>query len=413
MFTPSSPLGRVNGYQRGGVIHVGMNRISRYLLLECAFSTLIALVVFTCVIMLPQLLRLVDLWVNKGVSVAILGHMTLLAMPQFLVAAIPMALLTGTLLALGRMAQESELIVLKACGISLYQMMRPIAILTVFCTLLSLLLTMFWLPYSFHQFSVLRKGLISATTLALKSHTFNQAVPGLTIYVDEQDAKEHLLSGILVHDQRKPDSSITLTARTGQIQSLPGGETLLFLQDGTRHQKVGENLSQDLIFSTYNMDLGIVLGIKTFDVKEKLDELSMGELRTLMQGERSESSYTARLEWHRRLSFPMATFILGLLAVSLGMHYGHRSGRSYGLVVAVLTLIVHFFLLSLGESLVRKHLLDPVIGFWLPNLLMMVLTGYVALLTHRGQPFPLAIWLNQSLASLPQRLLRSSAEESH
>ena len=386
-----------------------MNRISRYLLLECASSSLIALVVFTCVIMLPQLLRLVDLWVNKGVSVAVLGQMIVLAIPQFLMAAIPMALVTGILLALGRMAQESELVVFKACGISLYQMMRPIALLTVFYTLLSLLLSLIWLPYSFHQFSVLRKGLISATTLALTPHTFNQAVPGLTIYVDEQNAKKNLLSGILVHDQRKPDAAITLTARSGQIQSLPGGETLLFLQDGTRHQKVGENRFQDLIFSTYSMDLGIVLGIKTLNVKEKLDEWSMGELHVLMQGEASESSYMARMEWHRRLSFPMATFILGLFAVALGMHHSHRSGRSYALVVAVLTLIVHYFLLSLGESMVRKHLLDPRVGFWLPNLLMMVLTGYVTVKTHRGQPFQLAIWLNQSLASLPQRLLRSSA----
>lgn len=389
-----------------------MNRISRYLFLECAISSLIALVVLTFVVMLPQVLRLVDLWVNKGVSVMVLGKMTFLAMPQFLVAAIPMALLIGVLMTFGRLAQESELVILKACGVSIYQIMRPVALLAMLYTLFALLLNMIWLPYSFHQFSILKKALVASTTLALKPQTFNHTIPGLTIYVGEQDIKNHLLKGVLVHDQRKPDYTVTLTARSGQIQSLPGGETVLFLSDGTRHQKIADNQYRELVFAAYNMDLGIALGLKTHDVKQQLDELSPGELLVLMRDKTTEKYHDARMEWHRRLAFPLATMILGLFAVSLGMQQSHRSGRSYGFIVAILTLIVHFFLLSLGESLARKHILGPIGGFWLPNLIMALLTGYVTVMTHRDRPFRLAIWLTQSLSTLPQWLLRSSVKES-
>lgn len=390
-----------------------MKRVFQYLFVQCGISSLAALLVLTLVVMLPQVLRLVDLWVNKGVSVAILGKMTFLSIPQFLVAAIPMALLIGTLMTLGRMAQESELVAFKACGISLFQIMKPIGFLALLYMLLALVLNMVVLPYSFHQFSILKKALVSSTTLALKANTFNHTIPGLTIYVDEQDIVNRQLKGVLVHDQRQTKTTITLTARSGQVTTLTNGDTHLVLHDGTRHEMVGKGVYRDLMFAKYSMDLGIALGLKTHDVKERLDEMNLSELSFIIQNSDPNQVYEARMEWHRRWAFPAATLILGLFAVPLGMQQSHRSGRSYAFVVAVLTLIIHFFLLSLGESLAHKQVLDPISGYWLPNLLMAALTSYVVIQTHLGHPFRLAVWLTQSLSMLPQRMLRAPIKETH
>ena len=387
-----------------------MNRISRYLFVECGLSSLIALVVLSFMVMLPQVLRLVDLWVNKGVTVAVLGSMISLSIPKILLIVIPMALLVGILLSMGRMAQDSELVVLKACGISLLQVMRPIALLAILYTCLALLLSMLWLPHAFHQFSVLKKALVSATTLALKPQTFNHSIPGLTLYVEQQDVHNALLHGLLIHDRRKPDAPVTLTARRGEIQTIAGGESLLLLQEGIRHQTVGENQYQALLFATYQMDLGVVFEFKTQDTKERLDELSLDALSQVMQHATTDKAYDAWMEWHRRFSFPIATLILGLFAVPVALQQPHRSGRSYALVMAVATLIFHFTLLSVGETLARKHILSPISGFWLPNLLMGILTAYLTITTHRCQSFWLVAWLAQGLASLPQRLLSTPKE---
>ncbi|MEO5349405.1 MAG: LPS export ABC transporter permease LptF [Magnetococcus sp. YQC-3] len=382
-----------------------MNRISRYLFLECATASLIALVVLAFMVMLPQVLRLVDLWVNRGVPVAVLGTMISLSLPKILVTVIPMALLLGTLLTMGRMAQESELVVLKACGVSPLQVMRPIALLTILYAGAALLLSLIWLPHAYHQFAILKKAVVSATTLALKPQTFNHTIPGLTIYVDSLDPKTRLLNGLLIHDRRKPEAPVTLTARRGEIQAVAGGETWLFLQEGIRHQTVGEAQYRALTFASYQMDLGVVLELRTQDIKKRLDDLNLEELSQVMQEGNASEAYDARMEWHRRFAFPVATLILGLFAVPLGLQQSHRSGRSYGLVVAIATLIFHFILLSIGETMARKHILGAVAGFWLPNLLMALLTLYVITVTQRCQSFRLAIWLSQALANLPQRLL--------
>jgi len=304
------------------------------------------------------------------------------------------------------LAQDSEIVVLKASGLSLFQVARPIALLAMLFTIFALLLSSIWLPQAYHNFSVMKKALVSATTLTLKPETFNQAIPGLTIYIQEQQIGGQLLKGILIHDRRNPKESVTLTARSGQLLRTKDGGTLLHLTNGSRHQKLQHGQYRQLVFATYNLDLGISLGLKTQDKKEQLDEMGMGKLHSMIGGKDPERAYKARMEWHRRLAFPGATLILGLFAVPLGLQQSHRSGRSYGFVVAVFILIIHFLLLALGESLAGKELVDPIFGFWLPNLLMASLTAHVMLETSRGRPFKAAIWLSQMLATLPQKLLR-------
>ena len=386
-----------------------MSRLSRYLFVECALSSITALMVLTFLIMLPQVLHLVDLWVNKGVSVGILGKMTLLSIPKFVVASLPMAMLVGILLALGRLAQDSEIVVLKACGLSLYQILRPIAILVTLFSGFSLFLNTVWTPHSFHLFSVLKNALISANTLSLKAQTFNQTIPGLIFYVHEQDPGGREMRGILIHDRRKPDQVVTLTARIGRLYTTPDGSTGLVLTDGSQHQKMRNGQYRQLVFGTYDLDLGVSLGLKPQHKKEQLDELSMSELKALIDnGKESKLFYEARMEWHRRLAYPTATLILGLFAVPLGLQHSHRSGRSYGFVVAVVTLILHFMLLSTGEAMAQKQIVSPLSGFWLPNLLMALLTGYVMFATAQGRAIKAAIWLTQFMSLMPQKLLRAA-----
>ncbi|WP_193771154.1 LPS export ABC transporter permease LptF [Candidatus Magnetaquicoccus inordinatus] len=388
-----------------------MYRIHRYLFRECAFTSLIALLVLSFMAMLPQFLRLVDLWVNRDMPVSVLGTMISLSMPKILLTTIPMALLVGILLTLGRLAQESELVVLKACGISPLQILQPVALLALLYTMLALALSTLWLPRAYHHFASLKQALLSSTTLALKPQAFSHNIPGLTLYIEEQDPQTQLLYGLLIHDRRKAETPITLTARRGEIRSLPSGETILYLQEGTRHQSLPEQHYRALRFATYQMDLGIALGSKSKASQKQLDELSQEELSQIMREASPKESYAAWMEWHRRFSFPTATLILGLFAVPLGLQQSPRSGRSYALVVAVLTLIIHFALLSVGETLARKQIITPILGFWMPNLLMASLTLYVITITHQCRPFLWANWLGNSLANLPQRLLAAPQDK--
>ncbi len=259
-----------------------MNRLSRYLFIECAIALSSALLILTLLVMLPRILNLVDLWVNKGVSISVLGQMILLLIPQFLVSALPMAALTGILLALGRLSQDSEMVVMKASGVSLYQMLRPIALLAGICAMSALLLEMVWVPNSFHHFHKLRGALISSITLNLKPQTFSHVVPGLTIYINGHDQKTHTLKGMLIYDQRQEDKPVTLVAASGKLHYLANGTAALFLTDGSRHEQMKNGSYRQLKFATYDLKLGVSIGLGDDGRKRGIEEMTMSSLEDLI-----------------------------------------------------------------------------------------------------------------------------------
>ncbi|MBF0626139.1 MAG: LPS export ABC transporter permease LptF [Magnetococcales bacterium] len=381
-----------------------MKRLSRYLLAECGWSALIALTVLTALVLLPQSLKLVDLWVNRNVSIDVLLTMTLLIIPKFLVASLPMALLLGVLLALGRLSQDSEMVVMRASGISLYQIARPIAILVTAATLLSLWLNWVWVPRSFNLFNQMKNALLASNTLAIRTGTFNQALPGLTLYVQEQSEGGRRLAGILIHDRREEDKPTTLIAREGLLHVNAQGNTALFLRDGSRQQKLPNNRFRRLEFATYDLDLGMINGPAAHQGTTKLAALGMTELHAALDSPDVSRAYEARMEWHRRLVIPIATLILGFLAIPMGLQQSNRIGRSYGIVVAVLLLVIHFLLLTSGEALARRRMADPLVAMWLPNLAMAVFTVHVTLATARDRPFLLAVGIARLLRSLARFL---------
>lgn len=387
-----------------------MNRLFRYLFIECVQTSVIAVGTLTFLLMLPQVLLMVDLWVNKGASFHVLQQMILLAIPQFLVGTLPMALLLGILMAMGRMAQDNELVVMHTSGVSIWQITRSIGTLVVIFTGFSLLLNWIWVPTAFYEFSVLKKALLSSTaSLSMQPKTFNRDIPGLMLYIDHQNLQSGVLEGVLIHDQRIPNEVVTITARRARPHTRADNKAALYLEEGSRHWIAPNGHYRQMQFNTFDLGLDVVLGLIPQHKKEELEELGPKELYDVIHSGPPERRYLARLEWHRRLAFPAATMIMGLLAIPLGLQQSHRFSRGYGFVAALMILILHFLLLASGEALAGKQIVTPLVGFWLPNLIMACLSGYVFMLTARGRLLLGIGWLTQTFSWWPQRLLRASA----
>ncbi|MBF0212712.1 MAG: LPS export ABC transporter permease LptF [Magnetococcales bacterium] len=378
-----------------------MNRLSRYLFVDCAQTAILALGILTFLIMLPQILLLVDLWINKGASFSVLRQMIFYAVPQFMVGTLPMALLSGTLLTLGRLARDSELVVIKASGVSLWQLARPIGALVAIFTVFALLLNWIWVPRAFYEFTVLKKALLSSNTaLTMQSRTFNRSIPGLTIYINHQDPLTGTLEGVLIHDQRVPSETVTITARRAHPHTRADRKAALFLEEGSRHWTSKSGHYRQMRFARFDLGLEVVLGLVPQHKKQEIDELDPLELQAAIATGSPERQQAARMEWHRRLAFPVATLIMGLLALPLGMQQSHRTGKSFGFIVAILILIFHFLLLASGEALAGKKIVTPLVGFWMPNLAMALLTLWIFRIAARGGQLPEFRWPSRSRLSL-------------
>src|SRR4030043_1536592 len=157
-----------------------------YILKEIFPIFLIGLMIFTIILLMDKILKLIELIVTRGVSLTQILMLLLFLSPSFLVFTIPMAFLLGTLLSFGRLSGDSEITAFKASGVSLYQLFFPISILSICAYLLTTFLVFFGLPWGNQGFmATLYLIAQSKANIEIKERVFNDMFSGLVVYVDK------------------------------------------------------------------------------------------------------------------------------------------------------------------------------------------------------------------------------------
>ena len=118
-----------------------MKIIDRYILKELFHIFFLSIFVFTIVLMLNKVLQLTELVVNKGVPLLTVSKLILFLLPTFLIIILPVSVLVASIMTFSRLSTDSEIIVLKSSGISLYRLLYPVIILSIVVYLFTNFLT--------------------------------------------------------------------------------------------------------------------------------------------------------------------------------------------------------------------------------------------------------------------------------
>src|SRR5918993_1181581 len=108
-----------------------MRIIDRYVIREVLWPFVIGLLVFTFMLIIPFLIEYAESFISKGVPMLVVLRVMGTLLPSALALTIPMSLLLGLLVALGRLSADREFVALQACGVSLFRLMRPVAVVAV------------------------------------------------------------------------------------------------------------------------------------------------------------------------------------------------------------------------------------------------------------------------------------------
>jgi lipopolysaccharide export system permease protein len=191
-------------------------RIQRYLLREIAAPMVMSLVIFTFVLMMGRSQKLMEMVIDKGVPLGQILRLLANLMPAFLVLTIPVALLIGVLLAFGRLSAESELVALKACGVNLPLLMRPVLALAAFACLVTASLTLYIEPAANAAFRRQAFAVASSiATVGILPMTFNDDFSGLVLYAAEVNDKDGQMNNIFIADERPGTLPSTIFASSG------------------------------------------------------------------------------------------------------------------------------------------------------------------------------------------------------
>lgn len=187
-----------------------MNILQRYTLREILAPTALGLVVFTFVFLVGQLFKLADMLLNSGIPGKIAIELILLLLPGVMAITIPMALLVGILLGVGRLAADREILAIKASGISLTHLLKPIIAFAIFVSAMMMWGNMKLIPYLNLKSSDLQVQILFHALSAIPSGTpFELPTDGqgqdTTILIDSKDQETGNMKGVTILTQIKSD----------------------------------------------------------------------------------------------------------------------------------------------------------------------------------------------------------------
>lgn len=352
-----------------------MRILRTYLLKELAQPTLMALTLFTFVLLVGNLVKLVDLLVNKGVSMVSIFRMFALLVPTLLSYTVPMAVLTGTLLAFGKLSSDREILAMRVSGISLGALALPVFIVAFILSLGLIPINGSLVPWShFASRRLLMDVGIQNPTAFLEAGTFIKEFKPYIVFIYRVEGNN--LHKVRIYEPREGHPTRTIVAERGQFIPLPTERrVLLKLFDGTADEPDPKNPSKyyKLEFATYAMNLNLAQGQDPDTISMKPKDMNSDQLEVEWKKLSREGVDPAPLaiEVHRRLAMAFSPFCFVLIGLPLGITT-RRAQRSVGLGLSVLVFLGYYLMMVLGQALAQKGILPPGPGLWLGNIVLFV-----------------------------------------
>ncbi len=349
-------------------------RINRYIFREVLTPTLLGLVIFTFILVMGRLPGLTELVVNKGVPLGSILKLFSYLLPTFLSITIPLSFLLGILLAFGRLSADSEFVALKASGISLYSLLMPILLFSLFCSLVTGSLTLYGEPAGKTAFRDQIFAIASdRASIGVEAGVFNDSFEGLVIYAEAMDDRQDQMHNVFISDERAAKKPANIFARQGRFIRNQQLQTLtLRLKRGTIHHLAEDKKKsyQTISFDTYDINLDIGQGLT--DASSRSHSLGEYSPRQLIDARRDQTdprqANRLAVELHKRISTSAAPLVFALIGIPLGLQ-SSRSGKGAGFALALGIALCYYVLLSLSSTVASKGTLPAAISLYLPNLL--------------------------------------------
>lgn len=367
--------------------------LSRYVAREVAIAALLGLLALGVVLVSRNLLRFSDELFRAGPSARELGLLIACLAGMLVGYALPLSFLFGALLAVGRLAADTEVTAMRACGLGLRSLVAPVLALGIAASGLAIFLALEVEPRAQHELRMVVKSL-AARGLAARPGEF-QEIDERVLYVRER-GPEGTLRGVLLSDRSDPKRPYLIFAESGEIElDRERGALVLRLADGAVHAETAageEERDRRIAFERfdYAFEARGLLGSRFTSLRPR--EMTVAELsRVVARAEagdpldelRRREPAHYRVHLHRRFALPLAPIPFALLAVPLGLGRA-RGTRARGTLVCALLALAYYALLTAGQDLALEGRVPVAAALWLPN--ASFAAAGLGLLARSGRP---------------------------
>ncbi len=365
-----------------------LRSLDRYVIRETLAPFALTLLILTFVLQIPQIMEVAEELLAKGVGLPTIGRILLTLLPMAVAITIPVSLLVGLLMALGRLSGDREAVAMQACGVSLYRMGRPVLALAIVATAATAWVMIEALPYGNRSYRDITYSIIQAKAESdIRPRVFFDDFPNLVLYVRDIPPETRGWQQVFLADSRNPSEPQLLTAARGHFVLEPEARRVdLVLEDGVVHRSRPDNPQQYELqqFTSLTVQLDPEAVFPRQGLTPGDNEMTIPQLRTKAREMREQglSPHNPIMAIHRKYSIPVACLVFGLLALGLGVTH-RKDGKSSSFVVAIAVVLVYYFVMYVSEALAKGQRLPPELAMWMPNILLGA--AGIALLVFRAQ----------------------------
>ena len=293
--------------------------------------------------------------------------------PQFVYFVVPVAVLLSTLITIGLLTRNSELVVLKACGVSLYRVALPLVAFAALASLLLFAVQEQVMAAANGQAEDLRQRIRHGAPRVVDrfNHRWLAGKHGEIYHYELFDPRGGVLSALSVFEfdetrwlLRRRTFASGATYRGG-----PGQENRWDLRGGWVRELDPQSdalTNRPFVFAEADLEPPEYFGSE----QPEADRMTFGELNQYIgQMESAGMNVVPYLvSLHQKISFPFATIVVTLLAIPFAVTTGRR-GALYGLGVGIALAMIYWTANNVFGAVGSAGLIAPMLAAWAPNIL--------------------------------------------
>lgn len=356
---------------------------------------LIALLMLTAVLLAQQAARMAELVIYTDLPFSLLGSIGAALLPGVLIFSIPLATLAGIIVGFSRMGSDSEIVAMRSAGIGSWTMIWPALLIGILCTGATTYLHLKEAPEAARDLErIALEGALAKLESPVEPRTFS-TLPKYVIYVRDGNKDLGTWGRVFIFGQQSERTAKIYTARSGRIDS-SGDQSELVLTDvlatefpnavaqdetpdpppsnsitGNNEKSYVVERFDQLRFSINTGRSGIVERLNQRDTSA--DAMDWSDLRERVASGTAEERQEAIRILNRRTALSLAPLVFSLLGAILGLRI-RRGGKSVGVLLTIIVVIVYYLLSLLGESLARAGSISPYVGPWLATIFILALS---------------------------------------
>jgi lipopolysaccharide export system permease protein len=361
-----------------------MKTLHLYLTRQVLATLLMTVTVFTFVLLLGEVLKeVLLLLVNRQATLLVVVKAIALLIPFVMVFALPMGMLTATLLVFGRFSADQELTAVRASGISLVALITPVLLLSVALSGVCAAFNMQIAPQCRVAYKRMLANLgVEQSAGLLIEDRFIDDIPGYIIYVRKRHGND--LRDVRFYELQTNEIVRRVSAPRGRVIFDATAKTISFeLKEAIIETRLISESAPENAVETNAPPAAPEIKWQPLFGDYQTDPI---DLRALIKPERkvkiSEMSYT-QVHLHRQVAFSFASIGFTLVGIPLGIR-AHRRETNIGVAISLVLVLIYYSFVILGQALEARPEFAPHLILWLPNFLFQAAGAVLLWRVNRG-----------------------------